>query len=241
MDIKFSGSNPVRVAILQPSYLPWIGYFDQISLVDRFIYLDDVQFTRRDWRNRNKIRTADGWSWLTIPIVQKKRFAQSLLETQIDPASNWKTKHLNTIRHNYAKTPYFDLYFPKIETIINRDWDLLPNLCLELTENLKEWLGISTPTLRSSELAVEEKKGDKILSLCRRLEATHYLTGDLAKDYLNESEFLSYNIQLEYHQYSHPSYLQRYEGFVPYMSIIDLLFNEGEKSLEILKQNRPQS
>ena len=231
----------MRVAILQPSYLPWIGYFDQISSVDRFIYLDDVQFTRRDWRNRNKVRTADGWSWLTVPIVQKKRFAQSLLETQIDPASNWKTKHLNTIRYNYAKTPYFDLYFPKIETIINRDWDLLPDLCLEFTENLKEWLGVSTLTLRSSELAVNEKKGDKILALCRHLETTHYLTGDSAKDYLNESEFLGYNIQVDYHQYNHPSYLQRYEGFIPYMSIIDLLFNEGEKSLEILKQNRPQS
>ncbi len=227
----------MRIAILQPSYLPWIGYFDQIAKVDRFIYLDDIQFTRRDWRNRNKIRTAEGWSWLTVPVIQKNRYTQTLLETQIDSSSNWQIKHLNAIRHNYIKTKFFDLYFPKIETIINKDWDLLVDLCLDLTENLKTWLGISTPTIRSSDLCVTEKKSDKILALCRKLEATHYLTGDLAKDYLNESEFLSYNIRLEYHNYKHPPYLQRYPGFVPYMSIIDLLFNQGEKSLEILKQS----
>lgn len=231
----------MRVAILQPSYLPWIGYFDQIAKVDRFIYLDDIQFTRRDWRNRNKIRTAESWTWLTVPVIQKNRYAQTLLETQIDSSSNWRTKHLNSIRHNYIKTRFFDLYFPKIETIINKDWDLLVDLCLELTENLKNWLEISTPTIRSSELNVSEKKGDKILALCRKLEATHYLTGDLARDYLNESEFLSYNIRLEYHNYTHPTYPQRYPGFVPYMSIIDLLFNQGEKSLEILKQTQESS
>jgi hypothetical protein len=231
----------MRVAILQPSYLPWIGYFDQIAKVDQFVFLDNIQFTRRDWRNRNKIRTAQGWSWLTVPVIQKNRFAQTLLETQIDSSSNWRTKHLNAIRHNYIKTEFFDLYFPKIETIINKDWDLLVDLCLELTENLKNWLSISTPTVRSSDLNISEKKGDKILALCRKLKATHYLTGDLAKDYLNESEFLSYNIRLEYHNYKHPPYLQRYPEFVPYMSVVDLLFNQGEKSLEILQQTQPSS
>lgn len=231
----------MRLAILQPSYLPWIGYFDQIAKVDQFVYLDDIQFTRRDWRNRNKIRTAEGWSWLTVPVIQKNQFTQPLLETRIDSSSNWQMKHLNSIRHNYIKTEFFDLYFPQIETIINKDCDLLLDLCLELTENLKNWLGISTPTVRSSDLNITEKKGDKILALCRKLKATNYLTGDLAKDYLNESEFLSYNIRLEYHNYKHPSYLQRYPEFVPYMSIIDLLFNQGEKSLGILKQNQPSS
>ena len=228
----------MRISILQPSYLPWIGYFDQIEQVDQFVYLDDIQFTRRDWRNRNKIRTAEGWSWLTVPIIQKNRYAQTLLETQIDSSSNWKTKHLNSIHHNYVKTNFFDLYFPKIETIINRDWDLLVDLCLELTENLKNWLGIETPTIRSSDLNIDEKKDDKILALCFKLEATHYLSGDLAKDYLNESKFLSYNIKIEYHDYKHPTYLQRYPRFFPYMSIIDLLFNYGEKSLEILKHKQ---
>jgi len=228
----------VRLAILQPSYLPWIGYFDQIAKVDQFIFLDDIQFTRRDWRNRNKIRTATGWTWLTVPVYQKNRYTQSLINTHIDSSSNWQIKHINSIRHNYAKTKYFELYFPKIETIINKEWDLLIDLCLELTENLKNWLGILTPTLRSSGLKVTEKKGDKILALCRKLKATHYLTGDLAKDYLNESEFLRYNVVLEFHKYKHPSYPQRYSGFFSHMSVIDLLFNHGEKSLEILQQIR---
>ena len=228
----------MRISILQPSYLPWIGYFDQIEKVDRFIYLDDIQFTRRDWRNRNKIRTAKGWSWLTVPVIQKNLYTQTLLETQIDYSSNWKKKHLNSIFHNYKKTKFFDLYFPRIEAILIKDWDLLIDLCWELTESLKNWLGISTPTIRSSNLNINEKKDDKIVALCRKLEATHYLTGNLAKDYLNESKFLSYNIELEYHNYKHPIYLQKYSGFFPYMSIIDLLFNHGGKSLEILKQTK---
>jgi len=229
----------MKIAILQPSYLPWLGYFDQMARCDRFIFLDDVQYTRRDWRNRNKIRTRDGWTWLTVPVVQKDRFSQSLLETRIDNSSDWRSRHRKAVQHNYAKAPHFGLYFPYFESIWNKEWHFLADLCLETTQHLKTVLNIATPTRRSSEMPVSGTKAEKILNLCRRLEATHYLSGDAAENYLAGSaeDFLRNGIQVEYHGYGHPTYTQRFPGFVPYLSVIDLLFNHGGKSLEILMQS----
>lgn len=224
----------MKIAILQPSYLPWIGYFDQMARVDRFVLFDDVQFTRRDWRNRNKIRTKDGWAWITVPIQQKNKFGQALWETRIDNNIHWRRKHLQAIRHNYAQSPHFDLYYPYLESIYNREWDFLVDLCIETILHFKEVLNLSTPVIKSSELNISEKKEEKILAICKQLNATHYLTGDLAKNYLSDQEFLKNGIALEYHEYEHPEYAQRYPGFVPYLSIVDLLFNHGDKSLDII-------
>lgn len=225
----------MRVSILQPSYLPWLGYFDLMSRADTFVFLDDVQFTRRDWRNRNKIRTREGWAWLTVPVVQKNRFAQKLCETRIDNSIPWKRKHLESLRVHYARAPYFDLYFPYFDSLYNRPWDSLGDLCFETLGYLKECLKIETPTLKSSELEVGEAKAEKIICLCRRLGATHYLSGDAGQSYLSPDDFKRQGITLEFHQYRHPEYGQRFPGFVPYLSVIDLLFNHGDRSLEILR------
>lgn len=225
----------MTVAILQPSYLPWLGYFDLMARSDQFVFLDDVQFTRRDWRNRNKIRTRDGWAWLTVPVIQKHKFDQSLLETKIDNSSNWKEKHRRTIRNHYAKAPYLDLYFPYFETIFNKEWVFLVDLCLETTQHLKKILNITTPTQRSSRMEIAETKAERILAICNQLGTTHYLTGDAAKNYLSQEDFLKHNVHLEYHNYRHPVYAQQFPEFVPHLSVIDLLFNHGEKSLDILR------
>jgi len=224
----------MKLAILQPSYLPWLGYFDQMARCDRFLFLDDTQYTRRDWRNRNKIRTRDGWAWLTVPVRQKHHFTQSLLETRIDNSSDWRNRHRKAVQHSYAKAPYFDLYFPYLQSVWNREWDFLVDLCLETTLHLAKVLHIATPTQRSSEMPASGAKAEKILNLCKHMEATRYLTGDLARDYLCEEDFLRNGIQVEYHEYGHPTYTQRFSGFVPYLSVIDLLFNYGDESLKIL-------
>lgn len=224
----------MKIAILQPSYLPWIGYFDQMVRVDQFVLFDDVQFTRRDWRNRNKIRTKDGWAWVTVPVQQKDKFGQLLRETRIDNNVNWRRKHLEAIRHNYAQSPYFDLYFPYFESIYNKEWNFLVDLCIETILHFKDVLNIPTPVIKSSEMNISEKKWEKILAICKQLNATRYLTGDLAKNYLSAQEFLKNDIALEYHEYEHPEYTQRYPEFVPYLSIVDLLFNHGDKSLQII-------
>ena len=192
-----------RIVILQPSYLPWLGYFDQMVRADTFVFLDDVQFTRRDWRNRNKIRTRQGWTWLTVPILQKGNFNQSLLETKIDNTIPWRKKHLNSIRTHYAKTPFFDLYFYAFESIINKGHEKLVDLSLEIILWLKDIIGIDTPTLRSSELNIEGVKKKRILSICQQLSATHYLSGEVGEDYLAGLDFLRYNITLEYQHYQH--------------------------------------
>jgi WbqC-like protein family len=224
----------MRLSILQPSYLPWLGFFDQMHRADTFVFLDDVQFTRRDWRNRNKIRTSNGWAWLTVPVLQKNRFQQLLKETQIDNSVPWRRKHCEAIRSHYAKAPFFDLYFPALESVYNKHWDFLLDLCYETLRILQEALGIHVSIIKASEIGIESTKEAKILALCQALGASHYLTGDAGADYLCPEDFDERGIVLEIQNYRHPSYHQRYSGFFPYLSIIDLLFNEGEHSLAIL-------
>lgn len=229
-----------RIGILQPSYLPWLGYFDQMSRVDQFIFLDNVQFTRRDWRNRNRIRTREGWTWLTVPVQQKGRFTQSLLETRFDESTPWRDKHLKTLQSHYAKAPFFDAYFPGISAILYREHPSLAELCIDLTEWLAHQLKIMTPTQRASRLEVRETKAERILSLCQQLGATHYLSGDVAETYLSQLDFSRYNIEVEYQHYRHPEYAQRYPGFVSHLSVVDLLFNHGDNSPNILFGHAPQ-
>ena len=236
MGLLTSGIKSMRVTILQPSYLPWLGFFEQMHRSDQFVLYDDVQFTRRDWRNRNRIRVQEGSVWLTVPVIQKNKYEQSLLETKIDNSTSWKRKHLESIRCHYSKTPFFDLYFPWCEKTFNREWDFLLDLSLETIQYLKGELKINTPLLRSSELGVPGNNTDRLISICKQLGATQYLSGESARNYISEKDFSDQGIELEYQEYQHPEYPQRYEGFVPFLSTIDLLFNCGDKSMDFLKQ-----
>ena len=230
----------MRVTILQPSYLPWLGFFEQMSRSDKFVLLDDVQYTRRDWRNRNRIRVRENWIWLTVPVQQKSRFSQSLLETRIDNSVSWRRKHLETLRQHYCKAPFFEKYFPRCQQVYEKDWTFLFDLCLETINLIKEEMGIETPLLRSSEMKLSGEKTERLVSICRELGATHYLSGESGSNYIAEEGFSSQGIALEYQNYEHPVYPQRYTGFVPHLSAIDLLFNCGEQSLGILKQDETE-
>ena len=230
----------MRVTILQPSYLPWLGFFEQMSRSDKFVLLDDVQYTRRDWRNRNRIRVRENWIWLTVPVQQKSRFSQSLLETRIDNSVSWRRKHLETLRQHYCKAPFFEKYFPRCQQVYEKDWTFLFDLCLETINLIKEEMGIETPLLRSSEMKPGGEKTERLVSICRELGATHYLSGESGSNYIAEEDFSSQGIALEYQNYEHPVYPQRYTGFVPHLSAIDLLFNSGEQSLGILKQDETE-
>ncbi len=230
----------MRVTILQPSYLPWLGFFEQMSRSDKFVLLDDVQYTRRDWRNRNRIRVRENWIWLTVPVQQKSRFSQSLLETRIDNSVSWRRKHLETLRQHYCKAPFFEKYFPRCQQVYEKDWTFLFDLCLETINLIKEEMGIETPLLRSSEMKLSGEKTERLVSICRELGATHYLSGESGSDYISQEDFSNQGIELEYQNYEHPVYPQRYTGFVPHLSAIDLLFNCGEQSLGILKQDETE-
>ncbi len=223
------------ITINQPAYLPWLGYFDRIAKSDLHIILDHVQFEKNSVTNRNKIRTAAGWSWLSVPVLTKGRFGElSIDQIEIDHISKWAKKHFMTLQTSYSRSPYYRCYSDYFESFYHQEWRYLAPMLHESTRYLLEKLGVQTPQLRSSDLSPKAKKADLILELCVKAGATTYLSGPFGRDYLDENAFKKAGIELRYHDYVHPKYDQCFEGFEPYMSIVDLLFNQGEKSLEIL-------
>lgn len=226
-----------KVVILQPSYIPWLGHFDQIKQADTFVFYDDVQYTRRDWRNRNKIKNSDGnEQLLTIPIQNKGKYHGNINEMEIDSGRPWQDEHLKAIQLNYAKAPGFKEFFPEIEKLIKLNESNLANYNIETTKKIAGILGITnTEFAKSSEMEIKYKDPtDHLVQICKNLEATHYLTGDSAKDYMDEAQFSQAGIKLEYQHYGHPVYQQLWGDFIPFLSIIDLLLNEGANALKIL-------
>lgn len=227
------------VSINQPAYLPWLGYFDRIDSSDLHIVLDHVQFEKNSFINRNKIKTKDGNIWLTVPIKTKGKFKNlSIKNLEINNDIKWKKKHLFSIKYYYARSLYFDHYYPTLEKIYNDDWNSLMDLIKNMNEYFFDCLDIKTPLIYSSSLKVKSTKSSLILELCKYTHATFYLSGDLGKHYLEEKKFEEKNIQIVYQNYKHPVYQQLYGEFIPYMSILDLLFNHGKNSLDIIKKGR---
>jgi WbqC-like protein len=222
----------MKLAVLQPGYLPWLGFFDQMNRADVFVLYDDVQYTRSDWRNRNRVKGPAGPVWLTVPV--QRQFGQTIRDALVDNRGDWARKHRETLRVHYGKSRFFAAHFPFLEDAFARPWERLVDLDLHLIEGLKRALGIDTPTPRSSELGIGGDRLERLLALCRHFGATAYLTGAAAEDYLEPQAFEAAGITLEYQQYEHPVYPQLYGEFVPYLSVVDLLFNCGPESRAIL-------
>lgn len=226
------------VAVLQPSYVPWIGYFNQMARADVFVLYDDVQYDKHGWRNRNRIKTlSNETKWLTVPIKTKGLQKPKIYEVQIDSRLPWQRKHLSSIEQNYAKSPFFKKYFGDLEKILKQDWDLLHDLNESLLRKISEFLNIDTKIIRSSSLNIEGDRNQRLLEICKAFDADCYLSGDAAKSYLDLSIFASENIEVCWHSYKHPQYDQFRGDFVPYLSIIDLLFNCGEESRNYVLEN----
>ncbi len=225
------------VSISQPAYLPWLGYFDRIFKSDVHIVLDDVMLERSSktrFTNRNKIKTHQGSLWLTIPVVTSG-LGQPFINTVIvENESKWQHKHFQTLNGSYKKSDYFVEHKSWFEDFYNQEWKLLSPILEYSTNYLLNILGITSSLIRSSELKVEGEKSDYILNLCKEIGATVYLSGPFGQDYLDLTKFEKEKIEVWFHDYQHPEYSQLFKNFVPYMSIVDLLFNEGSKSLKIL-------
>lgn len=227
------------VSINQPAYLPWLGYFHRIEVSDAQVVLDDVQFEKNSFTNRNKVRTHDGWCWLTVPIKTAGKFGDlAINQVEIANEKLWASKHWSTLRLNYAKAPYFNEHSRFFEAIYSREWQKLGDLAGEITDYLLKAFGIPTKRYLSSELKVAGKKDQLVLNLCRELGATVYLSGPLGRNYLREELFREQGIAVRYHDYHHPTYSQVYPGFEPYMAALDLLFNAGPRSLEIMTRDQ---
>jgi len=219
-----------KVAIIQSNYIPWKGYFDLIHDVDLFIFYDDVQYTKNDWRNRNKIKTSQGPQWLTIPTGYHND--QLIHEVTLN-SGDWALKHWKTLTQYYAKAPFFPQYeafFKKI--YLETKWNFLSELNQHLiTQISKEILGIQTSFGRSTDHSLNGNRTDRLVDLLRKSGADSYLSGPTAKDYLQESLFTEAGIRLEYKDYSgYPEYPQFYPPFDHHVTILDLIFQTGDKA-----------
>jgi hypothetical protein len=225
------------VAIVQSCYIPWKGYFDLINLVDEFILYDDRQYTRRDWRNRNRIKTPQGSKWLTIPVQVKGRYEQRINETVVSQ-SEWAAQHWKTLTHVYAATPHFDDYRDRFESLY-RDLESEPRLSVinrVLLEELCGLLGIETRLSWSSDYEAEGTKTGRLVALCRAAGADSYLSGPMAREYIEEERFAEAAIRLEYMDYSdYPEYAQLHPPFDHNVTIIDLLFHTGSDAPRYMK------
>jgi len=224
------------ISIRQPGYFPYLGFFKKIQFCDIFVYLDDVQYERGDWDNRNKIKTSDGSMRLTVPVYNKS--GQKLNEVQISYDTNWNIKHIKAIELNYQKTPYFSNYWDPIKKILEKKWSKLIDLNLALIEFINQELNITTKIIRSSNLKIDSVSSQRLVDICKKLDGTTYLSGEMGVDYLDEEIFQKENIKVIYEKFEHPTYSQIHGSFIPNLSIIDLLFNEGEKSKDILLRSK---
>jgi hypothetical protein len=225
-----------RVAILQSNYIPWKGYFDLIHSVDEFILYDDMQYTRRDWRNRNKIKTKDGLLWLTIPVEVKGRYHQKIRETVIsDP--DWNRHHRRVLATSYAKAPHFRRYAEFFEALyLGCSARLLSEVNYRFLTAVCGLLGIRTRISWSADYELAEGKTERLVSLCRQAGAAEYLSGPAAREYIEPERFAEAGIRLRYMDYSgYPEYPQLFPPFEHGVSVLDLIFNVGPDAPRYMK------
>jgi len=219
----------VNCVILQPSFIPWRGYFDQIRKADVFVFYDDVQYDKHGWRNRNRIKTPTGARWLTVPVLHRGNVEQRtpIKDIRVDQHSDWRRKHTLTIEQSYGRAPFFARYEALVKETYARDWGLLADLTIETTVTLARELGLSTRFVRSSELAIPGERNQRLVRILTELGASHYITGPAARAYMDETFFREAGISVEYMTYGYPEYPQLYPPFDPHVSILDLLFMTG--------------
>jgi len=223
-------------AIVQSNYIPWKGYFDMINLVDEFILFDDMQYTKRDWRNRNRIKTANGARWLTIPVEVKGKYFQKIKDTVVSDAA-WNRKHWNSIVHSYSRSKYFGEYRERFEELyLGCTEKYLSRINHRFLAAICKLLGITTKITWSMDYRLAEGKTERLIDLCKQAGADEYISGPSAKGYIDEDMFEKEGIRLSYIDYSgYSEYAQLFPPFEHAVSIIDLIFNEGPEAPKFMK------
>ncbi len=225
------------LSVHQPQYLPWLGYFDKVAAGDLFVFLDLPQYKKREFQNRNRIKGPQGEIWLTVPVLSKGKFEQSLRDVEIDNTQAWQRSHWGSLSLHLKKAPYWAQYSPGLETFYKRRWDKLSDLNLEMTVWFFEQLGIKTPWKIESQIGTTTESTERLIELCKKTGAQGYLSGSGGKEYMDEARFQQEGLSLSYQQYTHPTYAQGYGDFLPTMSVVDLLMNVGPDSLAVLRGN----
>lgn len=218
----------------QPVYLPWLGLFHKIALADMFVSFNQVQYQVKDWNNRNRVKTPQGAAWLSVPVRKKGFLEKKIADIEIDNSAPWRRKHWLTLQHNYKKAPHFHRYADFFEEVYSREWKTL----VELNEYMLAWfletLGIKTLFQSAADCGFQGEKSDLILDMCRTLDADIYIFGTQGRDYADRESFASADVAIYFQNYNHPVYPQLHDSFVSHLSIVDLLFNCGGASLDIL-------
>ncbi len=222
------------VAVHQPQYLPWLGYFDKIDKADVFVLLDTVQFKKNEWQNRNKIKTAQGWQWLTVPVLY--RYPQLIHEVTINDNVNWLHKHRQAMVSNYKRAPYYEMLEDFLEGIFSHSWQSISQLNGEVVRRLATTLGIDTPIYVASDLGeFPQDPDERLIAITKHFDAGTYLAGMGGRGYMNLDIYDKDGIRVMFQDFKHPVYHQLFGDFEPFMSVIDLIFNHGDNSLTILR------
>jgi WbqC-like protein family len=227
----------MKVVILQPSYIPWRGYFHQVLKADTFVFYDDVQYDTRGWRNRNQIKTANGKQWLTIPVFSRGAQTQRIPIDKIKIVwdNPWNQDHWKALQHAYGRAPFFDQYVSQLEEFYRRHDEYLADFTIDLTVALARLLGDQhTHFVRASSLKVEGAKTDRLIAVLKAVGANHYISGPSARDYIEPEKFQAAGIGLEYMVYNYPEYPQLYPPFDPQVSLLDLLFMTGPRAAQYI-------
>jgi hypothetical protein len=218
----------------QPVYLPWLGLFHKIALADMFISFDQVQYQPKDWNNRNKIKTPQGEIWLSVPVLRKGYLDKTISDIEINNAEPWARKHWRSMKIFYAKAPYFSRYSDFFEDTYNRQWITLVELNTYMLRWFLETLNIPVPIHSAGEWHFKGEKSELVLDMCKQVGASDYIFGALGRDYAELDAFKMAGITAHFQDYIHPVYQQLHGDFMPYLSIVDLLFNCGDESRDIL-------
>jgi len=225
------------IAILQPTYLPWLGYFEQMAVVDLFVHMDDVQYTRKDWRNRNRVRAAASWTWLTVPVKKCPR-STLLRDILVNYEHHWVKRHLKTIYLAYKRAPYFEPVYDQIKAILESHIAGLVELDVALVQCLRAHLGITTPESFSSSVPRESRgKNERIIEICKYFGADLLYDGKSAADFIDKSLFASHGIQVVFQDYRHHEYPQQFGEFISHMSALDAIINTGPDARSVLMAN----
>ena len=234
---SYKGGALTVVAIMQPTYLPWMGYFAMMDRVDVFVFLDSVQFARRSWQQRNRIKSQNGAQMLTVPVVKKGLREQFICDARIDRSRRFEEKHHRAIERAYAKAPFFLNYSGGLMDNLHENADYLGDYNIGIINWLREQFNIDCKLERSSNLGVRGKKAELLCRICQEVDGDHYLSALGSKAYLDEAvEFTDAGITVDYNPFNHPIYPQLHGPFEPFLSAIDLLFHMGEQSIEVIRR-----
>lgn len=228
----------MKIGIHQPETLPWVGYFNKIMNSDMFVILDNVQFKKNNYQNRNRILSHGSINWFTVPVSLKDRLSSTIIDTEISYNMDWQTRNIKQLEGAYSKCPYYNEFMPAIIDRVRYSDSYIIDFNMEIIEYIMDYLGISNNLVYASDLSVDSHKSDLVLDICKHLEATTYLSGAGGRDYLDGDKFKSQGIEVLYQSFDTTiSYTQRSEEFVPYMSIIDLLVNNSkEEAIKYMNQ-----